>query len=214
MDPDAGGNSTKKSLARTSAVICEGPMKSRKFLRCPGFVENGSPERRRATRRKPTPPRIVRESGGADAVSGVTASESSHVKAHCQLHFTPVALNALRGNTTHAYSVPSGLARASTLLPDCVVSLTACRRRQCIRWHSANRRGRPGLCGDKDLIRKLVDRDAVGVGASGHVDEPLARSGINHAHDRPAGHIAPRSVVAVVARSCTRLCQCRRIDRC
>src|SRR6266481_2943551 len=56
-----------------------------------------------------------------------------------------------------------------------------------------------GLRGDKDLICKLVDRDAVRVGTSRHVDEPLARSGINHAHDWSVGHVASRGVVAVVA---------------
>ncbi len=56
-----------------------------------------------------------------------------------------------------------------------------------------------GLGGDKYLIRKLVDGDAVGVGTRGDVDEPLASSGINHAHDWSAGHVASRGVVAVVA---------------
>ena len=56
-----------------------------------------------------------------------------------------------------------------------------------------------GLGGDKNLVRELVDSDAVGVGASRHVDEPLARSGINYAHDRTIGHVATGGVVAVVA---------------
>src|SRR6266436_770729 len=56
-----------------------------------------------------------------------------------------------------------------------------------------------GLGGDKNLVRELVDGDAVRVGASRHVDEPLARSGINHAHDWSVGHVASRGVVAVVA---------------
>src|SRR5216684_1906747 len=55
-----------------------------------------------------------------------------------------------------------------------------------------------GLRGDKDLICKLVDRDAVRVGTSRHVDEPLPRSGINHTHDRSVGHIASRGVIAVI----------------
>src|ERR1700751_2973012 len=56
-----------------------------------------------------------------------------------------------------------------------------------------------GLGGDKDLIRKLVDGDAVRVGTSRHVDEPLARSRINHAHDWSVRHVASRGVIAVVA---------------
>src|SRR5258708_4454662 len=55
------------------------------------------------------------------------------------------------------------------------------------------------LRGDKNLICKLVDSDAVGIGASRHVDEPLARPGIDHSHDRPVGHVAPGGVVTVVA---------------
>src|SRR5258708_12030555 len=55
------------------------------------------------------------------------------------------------------------------------------------------------LRGDKNLICELVDSDAVGIGAGCHIDEPLARPGIDHAHDRPVGHVAPSGVVAVVA---------------
>ncbi len=55
------------------------------------------------------------------------------------------------------------------------------------------------LHGHKDLIGELVNRNAVGIGARGHVDEPRARSGINHAHHRPAGHVPTGCIVAVVA---------------
>jgi hypothetical protein len=37
MDPDAGGNSTKKSLARTLAVICEGPEEIQEVPSLPGI---------------------------------------------------------------------------------------------------------------------------------------------------------------------------------
>jgi len=58
---------------------------------------------------------------------------------------------------------------------------------------------RPRLSGHKDLVRELVNRNAVGIGTCGHIDEPLARSGIDHAHHRPVRHIPTCCVVTVVA---------------
>src|ERR1700752_2157168 len=51
----------------------------------------------------------------------------------------------------------------------------------------------------KDLIRELVDSNAMGVGAGGHIDEPQARCGIDYAQDRAVGHVSAGGVVAVVA---------------
>src|SRR5207302_7244006 len=58
---------------------------------------------------------------------------------------------------------------------------------------------RARLQGHKDVIGELVDRNAVRIGACGHIDQPSARCGINHAHHRSVRHIPTRRVVAVVA---------------
>ena len=51
----------------------------------------------------------------------------------------------------------------------------------------------------KDLIRELVDGDAVRVGTRGYIDEPLAPSGIDHAENGSIRHVSARCVIAVVA---------------
>ena len=58
---------------------------------------------------------------------------------------------------------------------------------------------RTGLCGDEDLICELVHGHAVGIRTGGDIYQPLARSGIDYAEDRPVGHIAASGVIPVVA---------------
>src|SRR5579859_5706875 len=149
MVPDAGGGSTKQSLARTFAVICEGAEGTQEVSSQPGIR-------------------------GIRFARTMTSDKAQiHAAAHCTRvrHWgrgirrdsieTPPSEESLplsfytRGAERESRqglaedSALSGLARVSTLLANCVSAFTACRRRQCIHWSSAYRRGSRTVWGQR-----------------------------------------------------------------
>jgi len=57
-----------------------------------------------------------------------------------------------------------------------------------------------GLCGDENLIGELVHGHAVRIRTGSDIHQPLARSSIDYAEDRPIGHVSSSGVVTVVTR--------------
>jgi hypothetical protein len=147
--PGDGGGSTKKSLERTFAVICEGAEGTQEVFSLPGI--RGTRLARTMTREK---------------VQIHTAARCTRFKRHGR-GIRGEAIGTLRGegSLSHSFYTHGAerkckpfpcqkmrarrQARVSKLLVDCVFTLTACRRRRRNRWRSAYRRGRQLAWGHK-----------------------------------------------------------------
>jgi hypothetical protein len=151
MAPDAGGNSTKKSLERTLAVICEGAEETQEISSFPGIrgtrLARTMTSESAQTHTTAACARVGRHGRGIRSDS-IRTPPSEHLS---QLPFyTRGAERESRpGQSQVLRTKRRGLARVSTLLSDRVCALTACRRQRCNHWRSAYRRGRRPVWGQR-----------------------------------------------------------------
>jgi hypothetical protein len=142
----AGGCSTKNSLAMTLAVMwdeeegtqevpSEGEYRGKRFTR--------TTTREIAQIHAATHWMRVRRRGGGIISDGIGTPPSKY--SSTILFYTRCAERESRPVRSQILRAQDRLARVPKLLTDCISTLTACRRRRCIRWRSAYRRGdRPG----------------------------------------------------------------------
>ena len=153
MAPDAGDNSTKKSLERTLAVICEGADGTQEVSSLHGIrgtrLTRTMASEKAQTQAAARCTRVMRRGRGirSDSIGTPPSEESSTFP-----FYTRGVERELRSRTGRVCRPQKGLAPVPTLLADCVSALTVCRRRRCIHWRSAYRRGgRPAWGQKSDL---------------------------------------------------------------